>query len=202
MKSIKFIYFDVGSVLLDNDIAMQKLAVHVNHQYEEIRNFFDSHCEKANRGEITTKQYMNLFHAVFDYFHPTGDLADIWTDFQEPIAPMHKLVGEVHKEYRVGIFSNAELGIMDLEMRKGLVPSIDWNAIIVSADHKIIKPEKKIYEIAQKASGVSHKEILFVDDREENVRVAQMFGWKGVVFDPLRPKKSIKEIKKILASNK
>lgn len=202
MRSIKFVYFDVGSVLLDNDIAMRKLAVHVHHPYEEIKNFFNSHWEKANRGEITTKQYMNLFHAVFDYFHPTGDLADIWTDFQEPITPMHELVQDVHKDYRVGILSNAELGIMDIEMRKGLVPSIDWHAIIVSADYKIIKPEKKLYEIAQKASGVLHKEILFVDDREENVRIAQMLGWQGVIFDPLRPKKSIKEIKRILASNK
>lgn len=45
------------------------------------------------------------------------------------------------------------------------------------------KPNSDIYEMVQRESGVLPSEILFVDDKAENLIVPQSFGWKTVLFD-------------------
>lgn len=52
MRKIKFVYFDVGDVLISNDIAHQRLAKQFDCPKEHVSTFFDSHWEKACRDVI------------------------------------------------------------------------------------------------------------------------------------------------------
>ena len=49
-----------------------------------------------------------------------------------------------------------------------------FNDVIISSDINAYKPDKKFYDILIKRAGVKPSEILFLDDRLENVEAARM----------------------------
>lgn len=53
---------------------------------------------------------------------------------------------------------------------------------IVSADVKLRKPDPAIYTLALERTGANPAECIFIDNKAENVRVAEELGVKGVIF--------------------
>lgn len=67
-----------------------------------------------------------------------------------------------------------------LRCRFGLSERFDkW---VISADVGVRKPDPTIYQAALQQLGVSPHQILFVDDREANVRAARGLGIPSVLF--------------------
>ncbi|MCB2078977.1 MAG: HAD family phosphatase [Novosphingobium sp.] len=54
--------------------------------------------------------------------------------------------------------------------------------IVVSGDEKIVKPDPAIYRLAQSRFGFAPAEMLFVDDKAENIAAAEALGWQGHRF--------------------
>jgi putative hydrolase of the HAD superfamily len=50
----------------------------------------------------------------------------------------------------------------------------------------IMKPERRIFEIARAQFGVDPSRTLYIDDLEENVRGAESVGFLGHHYDPMR----------------
>ncbi|MEV8317495.1 GNAT family N-acetyltransferase [Streptomyces sp. NPDC059900] len=65
----------------------------------------------------------------------------------------------------------AELGIADLA-----------HTVVGSAGVGIVKPDRRIYEIALERAGVRAERCLFVDDRKENVDAAVALGMTGLHY--------------------
>lgn len=60
----------------------------------------------------------------------------------------------------------------------------DEHHSIVSADHKMRKPDPAIYQLAEKKWGLTDRsKVIFVDDSEQHILAAQQFGWHGIVYD-------------------
>lgn len=62
--------------------------------------------------------------------------------------------------------------------------------VIVSAEEKVIKPDRRIYEIALERTGLAPHDLLFVDDSAANIAAADAMGFHTHLFtDPatLRP---------------
>ncbi len=55
--------------------------------------------------------------------------------------------------------------------------------VILSHEVGYRKPDAKIYEITLNKLGVKPKEVIFVDDSEENVTAAEKLGMKGIVIE-------------------
>ena len=55
--------------------------------------------------------------------------------------------------------------------------------IVVSGVEKVAKPEPRIFEIAAARFGHAPHELLFIDDKAENVAAAQALGWQGHRFE-------------------
>jgi len=54
--------------------------------------------------------------------------------------------------------------------------------VIVSAHEGVIKPNRRIYEIAAMRLPFAPEEVVFFDDREDNVTAARDFGFDAEVF--------------------
>jgi len=98
----------------------------------------------------------------------------------------------------VGLLTNIWGNMLQQSFDCGLIPKFEYKTIIASCEVGAVKPENMIYEIAEEKSGYSGGEILFVDDSPDNIRVAESFGWKGVLMDLGNPGKFIKKIASIL----
>lgn len=195
---IKFIYFDVGDVIVDNDYAKRTIANNYTLSYEKVVSFFSEHWQLACRGQITNEDYHDVLVQELGISHPSRDITTLWAESQAPIKETHALIYNLMRQYRLGILSNAEKTALEKQIKKGHIPDIGWEVIIESAGYGVIKPEPKIYEIAEALAKVSPNELFFIDDHIEMVEAAKKRGWHGEVFDPKDRNGSIKRIKKSL----
>lgn len=194
---IKFIYFDVGSVIVDNDHIKRLLANLGNISVEKVYKVFEDNWKAGCRGTLSNKDYHDIVKHELGISHPTGDITDLWAEYQKPIEETHLFIHEIKSSYRLGILSNAEKTALEKQIRKGHIPNIDWEVIVESAQYGVIKPDLKIYEIAETlVPDLKLHELFFIDDHIEFVEAAKKHGWHGEVFDPKDKKGSIERIKK------
>jgi 2-haloacid dehalogenase len=57
-----------------------------------------------------------------------------------------------------------------------------FDEIVVSGEEGLVKPDREIYDLLVKRTGLDPARSAFVDDREENVRTAEGLGFTGIVF--------------------
>ena len=88
--------------------------------------------------------------------------------------------------------------MLDLIEKRGLMPDVEWDVIIDSSVEKLLKPQKKIYEFAQKKAGVGASEIMFVENSKSHVEVAKELGWQTFYYDSLDYAKSSLALDKII----
>jgi epoxide hydrolase-like predicted phosphatase len=55
--------------------------------------------------------------------------------------------------------------------------------MIISAEERVAKPDRRIYEIAIEKLGIKPQEAVFVDDFPENIAAANEYGMHGVLFE-------------------
>jgi len=55
--------------------------------------------------------------------------------------------------------------------------------VVVSGDEKIAKPDRRIFEIAQRRFGHSPQQMLFIDDNAANIASARALGWQVHHFE-------------------
>lgn len=78
------------------------------------------------------------------------------------------------------------------------MPNLKYDAIIDSSEVGAIKPESKVYEIAQERAGVPSEEILIIDDSRVNLMSAEKLGWHVLWFDDSRPAESTDRAREVL----
>jgi glucose-1-phosphatase len=92
-----------------------------------------------------------------------------------------RFLGGLRPRYRTGILSNAWSGARDVFAgRHGLDRAVD--AIIISAEERLAKPDERIYHLAAGRLGIRAEEAIFVDDLPVNVDGARAAGMRGVLF--------------------
>ena len=81
----------------------------------------------------------------------------------------------------VGVLSNAPDDLRD-RFLSNLPVEIDWDAIIVSGEIGLRKPDPRIFEYAAREIGLPPEQCFFIDDLEENVSGDQAVGMSGYHF--------------------
>ncbi len=192
-NGIKFVYFDINGCLVRFfHHAFTKLAHETGASSDVIESTFWHYNDTVCRGEMT----MTDFNAHFG--RAIGLQGLNWTtyylDAVQPIIEMQEVLQNVSRQYDVWLLSNIMPGQIDAMLEKGLLPSVDYKAIVDSSEVMAIKPEKKIYEIATALTGVEPAEILLVDDSRPNLMAAEKVGWKVLWFDDYRVEESIDRV--------
>jgi putative hydrolase of the HAD superfamily len=95
--------------------------------------------------------------------------------------PMVQFLADLHKSYQTGILSNA--GDQTRHVMEDIFHLDRFvDDIIISAEEGIIKPDRRIYQIALDRLGAEPDTTLFVDDYPANVKGARDLGMKAVHF--------------------
>jgi putative hydrolase of the HAD superfamily len=90
------------------------------------------------------------------------------------------LVKRLKKKYKLGILSNTNEVAVAVNKKRGMFR--DFAVLIFSYKAKSVKPQRKIYQIAAKKMKLPPQNLLFIDDKLENVRASQKFGMKAIHF--------------------
>jgi putative hydrolase of the HAD superfamily len=84
---------------------------------------------------------------------------------------------------RTALLSNMPAPIRDYILRCAWLP--DFDVRVFSCEAGLCKPEPKIYRNCLGEIGVQPSEVLFLDDRESNIRAAEALGIHAVLFTDL-----------------
>ena len=201
MPKIKFIYFDIGGVLLDWYDSFKTATKEFNIPYDEFKKLWlrKDFVDDMTRGKIVPQDLWKEAIKKFNLKNVDAfDFLSSWVGDYRPRKDVHKAVYQFSKKYRIGLISNLYKGMLPKLLELRIVPDITYSSIILSCDTGFRKTEKEIYEIATKKSGVKPREILFIDDREDFIEIAKQVGWQTYFFNPNSIRNSIKKLTTIL----
>ena len=196
--SNSIVVFDLGKVLVDFDysIAAQKIAARSTRQVENLGHFLGSSpiLARFESGLLTRKQFFAEMRQITGF---TADETEFVSDFEDifvPIAPMIELHEELRRRgFETYIFSNTN-DIAIEHIRREFPFFNNFDGYVFSYEVGAMKPETKIYEALEKLSGKRGAEIIYLDDRLENVEAGAARGWKTILHES--PEKSRAALKR------
>lgn len=199
MKNIKFIYFDLGGVIVDHVVGVIKTAELLNLEANQLLAFCQTHANDLDRGTISLSEFEDKCEQEFAIKDTRNrKIGEILVDHFATIQETQQLIYQLAPRYDIGILSNISVGIFNHLKNKKLLPNISYATIIVSANEKHIKPEKEIFDVALAKTGYESTQVLFIDDSPENVTAAQSYGWHSILFNTKKPKESVQSILQFL----
>ncbi len=87
------------------------------------------------------------------------------------------------KAREIQLFTLTNFGEETFELARAAYPFLDlFDAHFVSARLKMVKPDPAFYSALEQATGFSGAQIIFADDRAENITVARTRGWQAHHF--------------------
>lgn len=197
-SGIRFVYFDINGCLVHFfQQGLTKLAHDTGQPTELVESAFWHHNDQVCRGEITMDEFN---HSLAERLHVSSvDWQHYYLEAVEPIAEMHEVVTWASEHYGVGLLSNIMPGLIERLLESGLLPALPYDVIIDSSEVHAIKPEKKIFELAQKRAEQAPEEILLVDDSRVNVMAAEKLGWHVLWFDDYRAANAARSVQQTLS---
>lgn len=181
------VVFDLGKVLVDFDysIAARKVAARSTKSLLNLISLLStsSLIVQYESGLVTRQQF---FEQIRDAVGFQGDLAEFggyFADIFTEIPPMIALHAELRRRgFKTYIFSNTnDLAIEHVERNFPFFKNFD--GYIYSYEVGAMKPDAKIYEAMEKMCGRRGADIIYLDDRSENVAGGAARGWQSFLHE-------------------
>ena len=158
LANIKWIFFDIGSTLVDESVAYQnrieRTIAGTNVTYDDFYN---------KMVEISKYNQSGYNKALEAYGLKTVP----WNSDDEFVYPeTENCLGELSKHYRIGIIANQNLGSEERLEKLGLLKHIDL--VIASAEEGVAKPDLRVFQIALARADCKPEEAVMVGDRLDN----------------------------------
>jgi HAD superfamily hydrolase (TIGR01509 family) len=182
---VRAVVFDLGKVLVEFDygIAGRKLAQRSRMAATELGRFLVQVplIVQYETGLISSEQFYQEVRAASGYEGDLEEFASLFADIFSPIEPMIDLQTELRgRGFPTYIFSNTnELAVRFI--RKSFPFFNNFDGYILSYEHYAMKPDAKLYEVVEAKTGARGAEILYVDDRLENIDAGQARGWQVIL---------------------
>jgi FMN phosphatase YigB (HAD superfamily) len=193
------VVFDLGKVLVDFDysIAARKVAARSTKSLLNLISLFSSSSliVQYECGLVTRREF---FEQVRDAIGFQGGLAEFggyFADIFTEIPPMIELHAELRQRgVPIYIFSNTnDLAIEHIQKCFPFYKNFD--GYIYSYEVRAMKPDARIYEAMEKLCGRNDADIIYLDDRLENVEAGAARGWRAFLHQT--PEKTRTAIEKL-----
>jgi len=184
---VKAVVFDLGKVLLDFDysIAARKISQRARIRAQELTRFIgqDSLVVRYESGLVSSQEFYTRICALTGYGGTFQEFGELFADIFTPIAPMIELQAALReRKLPTYVFSNTNELVVDY-IRRNYPFFANFDGYILSYEHRTMKPEARLYEVVERQSGRQGAEILYLDDRPENVAAGAARGWQAVLHE-------------------
>ena len=201
---MEFIYFDVGGVLIEDFSGTKKWDQLImdwgisKEQNNKISEMFIDFQKEADIGR-NVEDFLLIMKKSFGIkFSKNYSLLTDFVDRFYKNGGINKIFEKFENKYQLGLLTNMYPGMLEMIKDKNLIPDINWKVIVDSSIERCSKPEERIYKIAQDRSKTKASEILFIDNREENLRIPKNLGWQTFWFKSTDYEQSNKELEEFL----
>lgn len=192
------VVFDLGKVLLDFDyrIAATKLVTRCRITELELRQLIDQSplLYRYETNLLTTEQFFAEVQTVSGFDGNLASFTQMFGDIFTPIEPMVRLHSALRaRRIPTYVFSNTNpLAVDHIRRRYPFFQQFD--GYVLSCDHNAMKPDPKIYEAVEQQTGKSGSQLLYIDDRLENITAGAKRGWQAILHES--PEQTIAAVRK------
>lgn len=201
---IKFVYFDVGGVVIKDFSGTNKwkelksgMGIKPD-QEEKFDEIFDRYEPEVCVGR-NVETLLPLLQTKLGLSLPKNYsfLADFVNRFEknESIWPIIK---KLKKRCKVGLLTNMYPNMLKQIYKAGLMPNLEWDIVIDSSVEKVRKPQAEIFQLAQDRACFKGKEILFVDNGAKHIEATKKFGWQTLLYNPANTSESNRNLELLL----
>lgn len=182
---IRNIVFDMGNVLVhfDPERFVRRLDLPQADREMLLEAVFHNPLWiEMDRGTaLEPEAYEDMCRRLPQRLHQAAwTLLHWWKDLL-PMEGMEDLVRELKEQgYGLYVLSNAPT---NLHIYFSRIPGSEhMDGLVVSADHKLLKPQRELFEVLLNRYQLNGGECFFIDDTAANVEGAQNAGLHGTVF--------------------
>ncbi|MDE5995928.1 MAG: HAD-IIIA family hydrolase, partial [Eubacterium sp.] len=172
MDNIKWIFFDIGSTLVDESKCYEKryaeAVENTDITYEEFENKVIEFAKQNLKGDHEAVKYYNLalpkWHKELEFLYPEAKTV---------------LKSLKEKNFKIGIIANQSLGSEERLRNWDILEYLD--IVVASAEEGVAKPDLKIFEIALKRADCKPQDAVMIGDRLDNdICPANKIGMKTI----------------------
>ena len=179
---IKNIVFDMGGVLIDYN-PEKALYGELDKESADIalaEIFRNNIWSEKDRGVVSAEEILALKGGLIPAhaYEKVAEMVMNLYPFMPPFDETEKIVKRLKSNgYRIFLLSNASLDFYD---EKKNIPALSYfDGYLISADYKLIKPEKEIYLTLFSKFNLRPEECFFIDDVEANCEASRALGMKA-----------------------
>ena len=170
-EGIRWLFFDVGSTLVDESRAYDRRiretitgsGVSYEQFYEEMLRFY----RQNQKGDLEAAKKFGL---TVPPWH---------SEEERPYPDAVSCLKALQSRFSIGIIANQPLGTADRMEKMGLAPYLD--RIVSSAEEGVAKPDPAIFRIALERAGCRPEQAVMIGDRLDNdIAPAKRLGMKTI----------------------
>jgi len=183
----RVIVFDYGEVISVSQSAADRAAlVEISGLDADLFwQLYDRYREDLDQGVTLPREYWNLVARDAGVEWSPARLQQLWAaDIRSWISVEPgtvQLLAELHAGgTRVALLSNAGFDFSDPFRHSPM--SAYFEAMFVSAELGLIKPDPEIYRVTARELGIALEQMVFIDNKKINVDAAVALGVTGHVF--------------------
>lgn len=177
-SEIKWVLFDMGNVLVDyRPQAMTDVAAFYGVSEADIAKvFFDEGvAQMVSEGSYSPEEFVGFMNQRFNGRATKAHFVKWYTREVERVLPgIPELVAELRGRARLAVLSNTFFGHWDYFLETPLAANFEH--LMASHELGVTKPNAVCYEIALARMKANPEEVLFLDDKIENVEGAAGVG--------------------------
>lgn len=185
MPGIEAVVFDIGNVLIGWDPEGFYDSVVGKDRRREL--FAEVDLDGMNERVDLGDDFRQAVYAKADE-HPEWQNEirlwhDRWIEMAQPAIEHSAKLLRALRAKGVPVFALSNFGITSFEIAKSAYPVLqEFDRLYVSGHMGVIKPDPVIYERLENDSGVTPQQLLFADDRANNIEAALARGWQAHLF--------------------
>lgn len=157
-KEIKWLFFDVGSTIMNEQIAyehrMRDIANVANISFEKVYEIAMAYYKLNKKGDLEVARELGV------------SLPKWYTEDEFLYDNAIQCFETLSKKYKIGIIANQTLGTEERLAHQGILKFI--NLIVASAEEGVAKPDRRIFEIALERSNCKPINAIMIGDRIDN----------------------------------
>lgn len=172
MKNVRWLFFDVGSTLVDETAAydhrIREMIAGTAVTFEQFQQKREEYARQNMRGDLEAAAFFGLQKTPWHHEdeRPYPEAAEV-------------LAALLNRGYRIGVIANQSSGTAERLAAWGLMQYIDL--VVASAEDGVAKPDPAIFRIALDRAGCAPNEAVMIGDRLDNdVVPAKAVGMRTV----------------------
>ena len=189
--SLRAVVFDYGMVLsgppqLD---AHQQLKSITGLSHDEFERYYWADRHAFDRGDYTGLEYWQKLASDASLTLTPAQIeelslwdARLWTTTNAEMLAWFHIIRQ--KGFKTAILSNMGDSVL-ANMKAAYDWLDDFDVLIWSYQHKMAKPQPEIYHLLLEKLGIPPEEILFLDDKLENIEAARRQGIQCLQFSTI-----------------